>query len=358
MRAAGPNRHACASSSGAYPDSAVTDTRSGIERLVAQMHGFRSTQVIYVVAKLGLADHLAEGPMTAVELASRTNVNEVNLGRVLRLAAYYDLVAELAGGHFELTAHGRPLRTGGDESICATAIMLGEEHYRAWGDLLHSVKAGEPAFDHMYGLPMFDYLAAHPDAQATFDAAMSAGSEMFLASMVDNYDFSKARVIVDVGGGNGSVSAIVLKRNPSMQAVIFDQPQVLESAERYLSDAGVRSRCSLVPGDFFTSAPEGGDLYMLSNIVHDWDDKRALRILRNCREAMKPDAAILLLEAVLPEHGQPSHAAMADVNMMVMLTGLERTEEQYRVLLLAADLKLTRVIPVEERVSLIEARPV
>ncbi len=357
MRAGGPNHRACASSRAVYPDAAVTDTKSAIERLVAQMHGFRSTQVIYVIAKLRLADHLAEGPMTAAELASRTNVNEIGLGRVLRLAAYYGLVAEVPGKRFELTAHGRPLGSAGRESIRATAILLGEEHYGAWGELLYAVKTGEPAFDHVYGSPMFDYLAAHPDAQATFDAAMSAGSDFFLGSMVDRYDFSQSRVMVDVGGGNGSVSAIVLKRNPSLQAVIYDQPQVLEAAERYLTGAGVRAQCRLVPGDFFSSAPEGGDIYMLSNIVHDWDDERALRILRNCRAAMKPDAVILLLEAVLSEHGQPSRAAMADVNMMVVLTGRERTEEQYRALLGAADLKLTKVIPVEDRVSLIEARP-
>jgi hypothetical protein len=139
--------------------------------------------------------------------------------------------------------------------------------------------------------------------------------------------------------------------------VIFDQPHVLEAAERYLSAAGVRQRCRLVPGDFFSSVPDGGDLYILSNIVHDWDDERALRILRNCRAAMTPAAAVLLLESVLPEHGHPSIAAMADVNMMVLLTGRERTEEQFRSLLSAADLPLTKVIPISEWDNLIEARP-
>jgi SAM-dependent methyltransferase len=324
--------------------------------LISLLHGFRSTQVIYVIAKLGLADHLAEGSLTAAELASRVNANPESLGRMLRLAAFYGLVNELPEGRFELTPLARPLRADTDDSIAPTAVMLGQDHYGAWGALLHSIKSGESAFRHVYGMPMFDYLAKHPDAQADFDAAMGAGTEVFLRPLLDVYDFSDARVIVDVGGGNGSVSAMILKGNPALEAVIYDQPQVLEAADRYLSDAGVRTRCRLVPGNFFETVPAGGDLYVLSNIIHDWDDERALRILANCRAAMTPAAAVLLLEAILPEHGSPSQAAMADVNMMVMLTGRERTAAQYRKLLADADLQLTKIATVSERDSLIEAR--
>lgn len=335
----------------------MADTKPDVERLVALLQGYRSTQTAYVIAKLGLADHLAESPLTAAELAGRVDVDPVSLGRVLRLAAFYGLVAELPEGRFELTPLARPLCSAVEGSIKATAVMLGEEHYGAWGALHHSIKTGESAFEHVYGSPFFEYIAAHPDAQATFDAAMSAGVDVFLASLVDSYDFAKSRVVVDVGGGNGSLSAMILNRYPAIEAVIYDQPQVLVAADRYLTAAGVRQRCRLMPGNFFDSIPKGGDLYLLSNIVHDWDDKRALRILQNLRASMAQDATVLLLETVLPEHGQPSHAAMADVNMMVLLTGRERTEEQYRSLLGAADLRLTRVIPVSERVSLIEARP-
>jgi SAM-dependent methyltransferase len=335
----------------------VSEASPDLERLLALVRGFRSTQVVYVIAKLRLADHLAEGPLTAEELASRVDVDPENLGRVLRLAAFYGLVTELAEGQFELTPLAQPLRGDVDDSIAANAVMLGQEHYRAWASLLHSVRSGESAFQHVYGIPMFDYLAQHADAQADFDAAMGVGTEVVLKSMVDVYDFSKSRVIVDVGGGNGSVSAMILKRNPAMEAVVYDQPQVLEAAERYLSEAGVRARCRLVPGNFFESVPQGGDIYFLSNIVHDWDDERALRILRNCRAAMTPAAAVLLLETILPEHGHPSEAAMGDVNMMVMLTGRERTAAQYRKLLADADLQLRKVVAVSAHDSLIEARP-
>jgi O-methyltransferase domain len=335
----------------------MADTPSDLSRLLSLVQGFRASQVTYVVAKLGIADRLAESPRTADELAAGLGVNADRLGRTLRLAAYYGIVAEVSGRRFELTAIGRPLCTGVAGSVKATAVMLGEEHYRAWADLLYSVRTGEPAFDHVFGAPFFDYMTAHPETQATFDAAMSDGVDVFYTSLAESFDFAKSRVVVDVGGGNGSLSAVILKRHPHIEAVIYDQPQVLGAADRYLSSAGVRSRCRLVPGNFFESVPEGGDAYLLSNIVHDWDDERALRILRNCRAAMAPLGAVLLVESVFPEHGQPSRAAMFDVNMMVVLTGRERTEQQYRALFTAADLQLTRVTPISGGECLIEARP-
>lgn len=334
----------------------MTDTQSNIDRVLALSRGFRTTQATYVMAKLGLADELAAGPATAAELAPNADVNAEALARLLRLAAFCGLVTEVAGDRFELTELGHLLRDGVEGSIKAHAIMLGEQHYTAWGSLLYSVKTGKPAFDHVFGSPFFDYMAKNPDAQATFDAAMSVGVDVSLASLADAYDF-RARTLIDVGGGNGSLSAIILKRHPQVEAVIYDQPQVLEAADRYLTDAGLRDRCRLVPGNFFDSVPEGGDVYFLSNIVHDWDDDRAIRILKNCRAAMDPSAVVLLLEAVVPEHGVPSGAAMFDVNMMVLLTGRERTHTQFESLLRAAGLRLHKVTPVSQMDSLIEARP-
>ena len=335
----------------------MSDGHRAVESLLELISGFRSTQATYVVAKLGLADQLADGPLTATELASRVDVKPERLRRVLRMAAFFGLLSEVPDERFELTSLGRLLRTDVAGSLRANAIMLGEEHYRAWGSLLHSIKTSEPAFEHVYGAPLFEYMAAHPDAQATFDAAMSSGMDVMLGSLADAYDFSKARIVVDIGGGNGSVSAMILKRHPHLEAVIYDQAHVLGAAETYLAAAGVRARCRLVPGNFFESVPEGGDAYVLSNIVHDWDDERSLRILRNCRAAMGPGASVLLLEAIMPEHGSPSVAAMADVNMMVLLTGRERTLKEFRTLLESAGLRLVGSTPVWARESLLEARP-
>ena len=334
----------------------MTDVHSNLDRVVALTRGFRTAQATYVIAKLGLADELAGGPATAAELARKVSVNPEALARVLRLAAFCELVTELPGDRFELTELGNLLRDGVEGSIRATAIMLGEEHYTAWGSLLYSVRTGKPAFDHVFGSPFFDYMAKNADAQATFDAAMSSGSDVYLASLADAYDF-RGRTLVDVGGGNGSLSAIILKRHPQLEAVIYDQPQVLEAADRYLTEAGVRERCSLVPGNFFESVPDGGDVYFLSNILHDWDDERAIQVLKNCRAAMNPSAVVLLLEAVVPEHGTPSAAALYDVNMLVLLTGKERTQTQFESLLRAAGLGLHKVTPVSKTESLLEARP-
>lgn len=335
----------------------MTDVKTNLERLLGFMRGFRATQTAYVMAKLGVADALAEGPATAAEVAHKVSANPEALGRFLRMAAHYGLVEEVAGERFALTEFGRPLRSDVEDSIRANAVMYGETHWDAWSALLYSVQTGERAFDHVFGAPFFDYMASHPDAQATFDAAMGAGSDVYFAALADAHDFSVARKLVDVGGGNGSLSAIILKRHPHLEAVIYDQPQVLEAADRYLTRAGVRDRCSLVTGNFFESVPEGGDVYLLSNIVHDWADQGALRILKNCRAAMNAAGAVLLVEMVVPEHGTATVAAVNDVNMLVLLPGRERTRSQFDVLLGQAGLGIRNITPFSKEESLIEARP-
>jgi len=328
-----------------------------VDRLLSMINGFRTTQVVHVVAKLGIADHLSASPLTAAELATKTNADARSLGRVLRLAAFFGLVVEESGGRFRLTSLGEPLRSTIPGSVRPVAIQLGELHYGAWGALHYSAITGQPAFEHVYGTPLFAYLAEHPDAQATFDAYMSANKDVFITALAEKYDFSGFRVIVDVGSGNGSISAAILNENPKLEAIIFDQSQVISAAKQLLGAAGLLDRCRLVPGDFFQSVPSGGDIYVLSNIIHDWDDAGAVRILSNCRAAMRMDSLLILLEAILPPHGQPTRAVLADVNMMAMLTGKERTQEEYGSLLHVTGLRLSKVIPVTDRLSLIEARP-
>jgi predicted O-methyltransferase YrrM len=328
-----------------------------VDRLLSMINGFRATQVVYVVAKLGLADQLAASPLTAAELATKINADSRSLGRVLRLAALFGLVAEEADGRFRLAPLGEPLQSAIQRSARPVAIQLGELHYGAWGALLHSAITGESAFEHVYGKPLFAYLAEHPDAQTTFDAYMSANKDPSARALAEKYDFSGYRVIVDVGAGNGSVSAAILNQNPELEAIVFDQPQVVSAAKQLLSAAGLIDRCRLVPGDFLQSIPSGGDIYMLSNIIHDWDDAHAVRILRNCRTAMRVDSPLILIEAILPPHGQPTGAVLADVNMMAMLTGKERTQDEYGALLRAAGLRLSKIVPVSDRLSLVEARP-
>jgi SAM-dependent methyltransferase len=330
-----------------------------VDPLTSLIYGFRATQTVYVIAKLGVADKLSGGPLTARELALLVNADPRSLGRVLRLAAFFGLLSEEPEGRYGLAPLGKPLQSEVAGSVRAFAVLMGEEHYQAWGALLHSVQTGESAWDHVFGREFFEYLAQNPESQATFDAAMAVGTdELFGHPLADAYDFSGVRCIVDVGGGNGSVATAILKLHPHLEAVIYDQPQVLPAADAYLTKRRVRERCRLVAGNFFESVPGGGDVYLLSNIVHDWDDDRALRILRNCRRSMTPDARALLLEIVMPPHGHPSRAVMYDVNMMALLHGQERSEDEYRTLLAAADLELAPIKRLSDRIDLLEGKPV
>jgi SAM-dependent methyltransferase len=328
-----------------------------IDRLLAMINGFRATQVTYVVAKLGIADQLANSSRTSAELANLVAADPAGLGRVLRLAALFGLVTEDSDGRFRLAPLGEPLRTASPDSVRPVAIQLGELHYGGWGALLHSASTGNPGFEHVYGAPLFDYLAKHPDAAATFDAYMSANKDAFATPLAEQYDFSRFRLMVDVGAGNGSVAAAILKQNPRLEAIIFDRPQVTGAAKEFLMAADVDDRCRLVPGSFFESVPSGGDLYLLSNVIHDWDDENAALILRNCRAVVKRNTPLILLEAILPPHGKPNGAVMADVNMLVMLNGKERTEREYAVLLRRAGFRLATTIQITERLSLLEALP-
>lgn len=327
------------------------------ERLMALVNGYRATQVIHVMAVLGIADLLVDRSSTAVELASAAGVQPDSLRRVLRLAAYLGLLTEAADERFALTPLGDGLRSDVPASVRGLAIMLGAQHYRAWADLMYSVTTGEPAFPHVFGSGMFEYLAQHPEAQAAFDAAMAGNIEIQLDGLVRAFDFSKVGTVVDVGGGNGAVAAAILTANSSARAVIQDQAQVLEGARTFLHDRGLLDRCRLVAGDFFQSVPEGGDIYVLSHIVHDWNDEAALKILRNCRAVAKPSSLLLLLEAVVPPHGKTSPAALFDVNMMVMLGGRERTADEYTTLLDGAGFRLDRIVAVSDRRSVIVAEP-
>ncbi|MDQ4102725.1 MAG: hypothetical protein M3186_03035 [Actinomycetota bacterium] len=214
------------------------------------------------------------------------------------------------------------------------------------------------AFDRVHGTEVFDYLAEHPEDAAIFDAAMTSFSASETASVVEAYDFSRFNTIVDVGGGRGGLLSAILAANPHLQGILFDVPTVVAGADDEISGAEVLDRCKLVSGDFFDSVPEDGDAYLLSNVIHDWDDDRAVQILRTCRAAMADTACVLLAEFVLPEGAAPSVAKLEDLEMLVMTAGgRQRTEAEFRALFSRAGLRLTRVVPSTGMVSLVEAVP-
>jgi hypothetical protein len=305
---------------------------------------------------------LARGPKTPEELASATNAHGPSLYRLLRALASMGVFAERSDGTFESTALADRLRSDTPDSQRAFALSYGEPWWwNAFGELLHSVKTGDTAFSRVHGMTFFEYLGRQPDAARIFNTNMTAATVGLAEALVTAYDFSQVKVLVDVGGGHGALAGAVLRQNPLMRAVIFDQPAVLEGAASVLHQPGILARCDLSPGDIFQAVPAGGDLYLLKDIIHDWDDVRAAVILQNVRRAMPPDAKLLVVESLIPPGNEPFRGKLVDITMLVLTGGKERTEAEYTRLLHGAGLRLNRAIrlnPLKSSASLLEALPI
>ncbi len=207
----------------------------------------------------------------------------------------------------------------------------------------------------VFGMPIFDYLAQHPHEAARFSEAMVGIHGAEPPTVAAAYDFSAVASIVDVGGATGNMLAHILARHPQPRGILFDRPHVVTEAPALLRARGVESRVSIVHGNFFESVPTGGDVYILSHIIHDWSEEQCLTILGNCRKAMKPGAKLLIVEFVLPEGNTPHFGKLVDMVMLAIPGGEERTAREYKTLLAAASLKMTRVIPTASDVSIVEA---
>ena len=328
------------------------------ERVRRLVMGFRATQLVHVAAKLGIADLLQDGPRDASDLATAVRAHPRALYRLLRALTSLGLFAEIPGGQFRLTPLGDILRTDAPGSLRPLAQLYGEEWvWRAYGNVFHSVMTGRPAFEHVHGQGLFDYMRGHPEAAASFDRGMTAYSEQEAAAILGAYDFAGAATIVDIGGGAGALLVSILAAHPRARGVLFEQPGVIDRARDPMTRAGVVDRCVLEGGDFFERVPSGGDLYVLESVLHNWDDTDGAAILRTCRSAMQRGARLLVIERVIPEGNEPSEAKLFDINMLVMLSGLERTVGEYRTLLRNGGFDLTRVIPTAAAVSVLEATP-
>ena len=325
------------------------------DKIAAMIHAYPKSRAIYVVAKLDVAGHLRNGPQTIDELAQRTQTHAPTLYRLLRALASEGIFAEMEPGTFAMTPAAHCLLTDAPHSQHAMAVMMGEEHYQAWGELLYSVQTGNKAFDKIYGMPIFEFLSQHPEQAAIFDAAMSSIHGREAAPMLDAYDFSPFGTIADIGGGNGSTLMAVLRQYPQARGVLFDLPHVIERASQHVAAAGLTERCELLTGDFFSAIPTGADLYMFRHIIHDWNDEQSVRILANCRQALAPDGKILLLESVIEPGNARSFGKWLDLTMLVIPGGKERTEQEYRHLLAQAGLRLLRIVRTRSEISLIEA---
>jgi hypothetical protein len=330
----------------------ATDRR----RLVEMMQGYRLTQILYVAARLGLADHLRDEPRTSEELAAATRTHEPSLGRVLRALAVAGVVREQPGRRFALTEAGA-LLCDGPGSLRARTIHHGSQLYVNWSDLLHTVRTGETVYQHRLGTSAWDLRRREADVSAIFDESMQEAAAERADWLVRAYDFASVGTLVDVGGGRGSLIAAILAVHPAMRGTLFDQPGVVTSAPEVLAAAGVADRCEVIAGSFFESVPHGGDAYLLSVVIHDWDDDSARVILRNVRRAMSPRGRLLLLERVLGCEGTSLDDYLSDLNMMSQLGGRERSEAEFRALLAAAGFRLHRVLSTGDAMSVLEASP-
>jgi hypothetical protein len=323
------------------------------------------TQAIYVVTRLGIPDLLADGPLDLEELAQEAGCHAPNLYRVLSALAAVGVFDKVGPRRFALTEAGNALRTGVPGSLRPTVLFsLNEAHWRPWGHLLHTVRTGENAFKHAHGASLFEYLAGNPEEASLFNMGMAGNSPAHARLVAASYDFSRMSRVVDVAGGRGRLLATTLELNPHLRGVLFDLPHVIESARELVTGAGVADRCDFVGGDFFKAVPEGGDAYVLRNIIHDWEDDEAAAVLMTCRRAMAEGARLILVERYLSEDPRESLLIHhADLEMLVNVGGRERTTDEYAALLARSGFQLARTIPlgrVPEAMGhyLIEAQPV
>ena len=325
-------------------------------RMVELLGGFRISQALYAAAALGVADQLVAGPAPVKALAERAGAHAPSLHRLLRTLASVGVFTEPEPGVFALTPLGQTLTSSQPGSMRDLAIMWMETHYAPFAELIHAVRTGRPAAEHLYGEPFFAWLSHHPEQASRFTGAMAnLTSGGFKTAAIASLPLDGTRTIVDVGGADGTVLAAILAGHPHMRGVLFDLPHVITSAPRTLARHGVDDRVDCVGGDFFESVPAGGDAYLVSVVLHNWPDQQAQRILANIAAAGGSGARLLMIEFVVPPGDTPHLSKMSDLNMLAMLDGKERTETEWRELLTAADFTGIEIHQTSTPLSVIQA---
>jgi len=326
------------------------------EQMLQMMSGLWVSRGIYIAAKLGISDLLKDGPKTAEQLAAATGTHADSLYRILRMLAMAGVYHEQAGQTFSLTTVGETLVTDVVGSLRSAVIAeMGEVHYAAWGNVMQSVKTGEIAFDSHFGKDIWQYFETDPEKAANFNKYMATASEPVNQAISTTYDFSGFETLVDVGGGLGGMISAILAANPGLKGIVYDAPSVVEQSKVFLTERGLSDRCDAIGGDFFQCVPEGGDVYTMRWILHDWEDSKSLTILENIRKVLPENGKLLLAEAVVPGSNEPHYSKFFDLIMLVMTGGRERTETEWRELLGKAGFKIDRIIPTASFLSIIEA---
>jgi hypothetical protein len=315
------------------------------------------SHIVHAAAKLNLADHLAQGPQSAQALADLTATDAPSLYRLMRTLASLGILTEDANHSFALTPLGEALKTGAPGAARATILTVASPMWvQGVGELLYSVQTGKSGFEKLLGMPIFDWLAKRPEEASLFSETMVGIHGGEPPAVAAAYDFTGLKTIVDVGGATGNLLTRIVGSYPASRGILYDLPHVVRDAPALIQAHGLKDRITIEAGSFFDKVPSGGDAYLLSHIIHDWSEEQCLTILGNCRRAMNPSSRLLIIEMVLPAGNTPHPGKMLDMMMLVGPGGQERTEEEYAALLAKAGLVLTRVVPTESPVSVVEAK--
>jgi hypothetical protein len=331
-------------------------TKTPEQAMMDVLGGFWLSRAVYAIAKLGIADYIGSQPRLVDDIARDARVNASALYRVMRAVVTAGYFEEHPGRRFSHTPLSESLRSSVRGSMRATAMAaMAEDRYEAWGDIVDAVQTGHTAFDQRFGMPIWQYYQQHPEKSRVFEQSMSGVTERINEAIVSSYFFRGFRRALDIGGGEGALLQHVLNGNPEMEAVVFDRPEVIEMARKRI---GHNPRLTLHAGDFFDGLPEGADLHMLKWILHDWDDERAVAILRNSRRSIVRDGRLLIMEMVLSPDNSGPFPKLMDLNMFVITGGRERTFEEYAVLLRQAGFRMKRAYATQSVVTILEAEPV
>jgi hypothetical protein len=326
--------------------------------LIQMATGHMVAQAIYAATKLGIPDLVADGPKPCEALARAVGADPSALHRLLRMLAARGVFRHDPDGRVAQSPMSACLQTGRADSLREAVLLWNDEQYRAWGALLYSIRTGDIGFDHVFGTPWFDYLEQHAEPAKVFSAAMTAWTRQAGGAVADAYDFSTVSTLVDVGGGHGIMLTSILDAFSGLRGVLFERPSVVAEAQQSVEAVGLSGRCEVISGDFFAEVARGGDAYLLSQILHDWDDERSLVILRNCHDAMASGGRLLVIETLLSSEADMAFSTLSDLHMLVVLGGRERTEREYRDLFARAGFHLTRVLPTAAPQSIVEGVPV
>ena len=315
------------------------------------------SQAIYVGAKLGIADLVADGPKTTAELAAKSGTDERSLYRLLRTLASVGVFTETSTRSFANSPMSETLRSDSPTSTRAMVLFMGDEaHWRVYADLMYSVQTGKPAWEHVHGVACFPYMfETNPALGNVFNQAMTSISHGQIAAVLEAYDFSGIGTLADIAGGHGHFLGSVLQKYPSMKGVLFDMGVVLADAPALLASHGVEDRVRIVEGDFFSEIPVVADAYVLKHIIHDWYDDKCEIILGNIRRSMPDNARVLIADFVIPPGNDPHPGKILDLEMLIAPGGVERTAEEFETLLANSGFRLDRIISTPSPMSIVEA---